>query len=31
MRVAVCDDNPQEIERIRRYTARIIDYVVEYT
>lgn len=30
MRVAVCDDNPQDIERIRRYTSRMIEYVIEY-
>ena len=26
MRVAICDDNQQDIERIRRYTLRMIDY-----
>ena len=30
MRVAICDDNQQDIERIRRYTLRMIDYAVEY-
>lgn len=30
MRVAICDDNPQDIEKIRRYTVRMIDYAVEY-
>lgn len=30
MRVAVCDDNPQDIERIRRYTLRLFDYAVDY-
>ena len=28
MRVAICDDNQQDIERIRRYTLRMIDYAV---
>lgn len=31
MRVAVCDDNPQDIERIRRYTMRLLEYAVDYT
>ena len=30
MRVAICDDNQQDIERIRRYTLRMIDYAVEW-
>lgn len=30
MRVAICDDNPQDIEKIRRYALRMIDYAVEY-
>ena len=30
MRVVICDDNQQDIERIRRYTLRMIDYAVEY-
>lgn len=30
MIVAICDDNQQDIERIRRYTLRLIDYAVEY-
>ena len=30
MRIAICDDNQQDIERIRRYTLRMIDYAVEY-
>lgn len=30
MRVAICDDNPQDIEKIRRYTLRMIDYAVDY-
>lgn len=30
MRVAVCDDNPQDIERIRRYTFRLMEYAIEY-
>ena len=30
MRVAVCDDNEQDIERIRRYTFRMTEYVVDY-
>ena len=30
MRVAICDDNQQDIERIRRYTKRMIDYAEEY-
>ena len=28
MRVAVCDDNAQDIERIKCYTIRIIEYAV---
>ena len=28
MRVAICDDNAQDIERIKRYTIRMIDYAV---
>ena len=30
MRVAICDDNAQDIERIKRYTIRMIDYAVGY-
>ena len=30
MKVAVCDDNAHDIERIKRYTVRIIDYAVDY-
>ena len=30
MRIAICDDNPQDIERIRRYTVRMIDYAIDY-
>lgn len=30
MRVAICDDNRQDIEKIRRYALRMIDYAVEY-
>ena len=30
MRVAVCDDNTQDIERIKRYTIRMIEYAVDY-
>lgn len=30
MRVAICDDNPQDIERIKHYTVRMIDYAFEY-
>lgn len=30
MRVAVCDDNPRDIERIKRYTVRLIEYAVDY-
>lgn len=30
MRVAVCDDNEQDIERIRRYTFRMPEYAVDY-
>ena len=30
MRVAICDDNPQDIERIKHYTIRMIDYVINY-
>lgn len=30
MRVAVCDDNPRDIERIRCYTLRLIEYAIEY-
>lgn len=30
MRVAICDDNPQDIEKIRRYTLQMIDYAVDY-
>lgn len=31
MKIAICDDNPQDIERIKRYTVRMIDYAIEYT
>lgn len=30
MRIAVCDDNIQDIERIKRYTISMIDYAVDY-
>lgn len=30
MRIAVCDDNIQDIERIKRYTVSMIDYAVDY-
>ena len=30
MRVAVCDDNLQDIEKIKRYTIRMIEYAVDY-
>ena len=30
MRIAVCDDNAQDIERIKRYTIRMIEYAVDY-
>ncbi len=30
MRIAVCDDNIQDIERIKRYTIRMIEYAVDY-
>ena len=30
MKVAVCDDNAHDIERIKRYTVRMIDYAVDY-
>lgn len=30
MRIAICDDDPLDIERISRYTVRIINYAVEY-
>ena len=30
MRIAICDDNPQDIERIKRYTVRMIDYAIDY-
>ncbi len=31
MRVAICDDNPQDIEKIRRYTLRMVEYAIDYT
>lgn len=30
MRVAVCDDNIQDIGRIKRYTIRMVEYAVDY-
>lgn len=30
MRVVVCDDNIQDIEKIKRYALRMVDYAVEY-
>lgn len=30
MKIAICDDNPQDIERIKRYTVRMIEYANEY-
>lgn len=30
MKVAVCDDNPQDIEKIRRYTLRMVEYAIDY-
>ena len=30
MRIAVCDDNLQDIEKIKRYTIRMIEYAVDY-
>lgn len=30
MRIAICDDNLQDIEKIRIYTMRMTDYAVEY-
>ena len=30
MRIAVCDDNAQDIEKIKRYTIRMIEYAVDY-
>lgn len=30
MRITGCDDKPQDIERIRLYAMRMIDYAVEY-
>lgn len=31
MRIAICDDDEQDIERIKRYTMSIIDHSVEYS
>ena len=31
MRVIICDDDQQVVERIRRYTLRMIDYAVDYS
>lgn len=30
MKIAICDDNPQDIEKIKRYTVRMIEYANEY-